>query len=58
MTPCPPPPVAVIVTSERLTFVPDPVEKTPFAPDPLVVTVPPMIFTVLPVVASTPAFSP
>lgn len=44
----------MIVTSERVIDVPDPVAKTPLAPEPLVVTVPPEIVIVLAEVASSP----
>lgn len=57
-TPWPPSAWHLMVTSVRVTVVPVPVEKTPLAPVPLVVTVPPLMVMVLPPVANTPAFNP
>lgn len=58
ITPCPPSPVALIVTFVRLIAAPDPVGKAPLAPVPLVVIEPPTIVTVLFAVASTAALRP
>ncbi len=58
ITACPPSPLALIVTFDRVTLDPLPVAKAPLAPVPVVVIVPPVTVTCLAAVASRPALSP